>query len=180
MTSRFPDRRHRRFFFFFFFFWRCFVSFVKSSYWFKFHVSIITGSSIMIIFFYKGLTRNPETSHAWFLPNIWRLGRVVDAKFDTNVSNIMLLNDVKIQGYSFYCFWVIKRKSIGGEEGGVEVGEVKLPTPPPTQVRVNREVRNKVKELGNITDSKSGRKICALILTFKHCSRELTQNRNSS
>ena len=42
------------------FFWRCFVSLVKFSYWSKFHVNIITGSGIMIIFFYKGLTRNPE------------------------------------------------------------------------------------------------------------------------
>ena len=43
------------------FFWCCFVSFVKFSYWSKFHVNIITGSSIMAISFYKGLTRNPET-----------------------------------------------------------------------------------------------------------------------
>ena len=39
------------------FFWRCFVSLVKFSYWSKFHVNIITGSGIMTIFFYKGLTR---------------------------------------------------------------------------------------------------------------------------
>ena len=42
------------------FFWRCFVSLVKFSYWFKFHVNIISGSGIMTIFFYKRLTRNPE------------------------------------------------------------------------------------------------------------------------
>ena len=42
------------------FFWRCFVSLVKFSYWSKFHVNIITGFGIMAIFFYKGLTRNPE------------------------------------------------------------------------------------------------------------------------
>ena len=30
------------------------------SYRSKFHVNIITGSGVMIIFFYKGLTRNPE------------------------------------------------------------------------------------------------------------------------
>ena len=41
-------------------FWRCFVSLVKFSYWSKFHVNIITGSGVMIIYFYKGLTRNPE------------------------------------------------------------------------------------------------------------------------
>ena len=42
------------------FFWRCFVSLVKFGYWSKFHVNIITGSGIMTIFFYKGLSRNLE------------------------------------------------------------------------------------------------------------------------
>ena len=39
---------------------RCFVALVKFSYWSKFHVNVITGSGVMTIFFYKGLTRNPE------------------------------------------------------------------------------------------------------------------------
>ena len=60
-------------------FWRCFVSIVKFSYWSKFHVNIITGSGIMTIFFYKGLTRNSEigNTHVWVFPNIWRLGWVL-------------------------------------------------------------------------------------------------------
>ena len=97
------------------FFWRCFVSLVKFSYWSKFHVNIITGSGIMTIFFYKGLTRNPEIGNTpvWVLPNICRLGRVMDTKFGTNVSNRMLLNPAKFQGYSFYRFWVIKGKPSG-------------------------------------------------------------------
>ena len=37
-----------------------FVSFVKFSYWSKFHVNIMTGSGVMTIFFYKELTINPE------------------------------------------------------------------------------------------------------------------------
>ena len=84
----------------------------------KFHVNIITGSGIMTIFFYKGLTRNPEmgNTHVWVLPNIWRLGWVMDTKLGTNVSNRMLLNAVKFQG-----------------------GGVKLP-PPPTQIRVKVDV----------------------------------------
>ena len=41
-------------------FWCGFISLVKFSYWSKFHVNITTGSGIMTIFFYKGLTRNPE------------------------------------------------------------------------------------------------------------------------
>ena len=92
------------------FFWRCFVSLVKFSYCSKFHVNIMTDSGVMTISFYKGLTRNPEIGNTpvWVLPNIWRLGRVMDTKFGTNVSNKMLLNAAKCQGYSFYCFWVIK------------------------------------------------------------------------
>ena len=38
------------------------------------------------------------------LPNIWRLGRVMDTKFGKDVSNEMLLNTAKFQGYSFYPF----------------------------------------------------------------------------
>ena len=97
-------------------FWRSFVSLVKFSYWSKFHVNISTGSGIMTILFYKGLIRNPEIGNTpvWVLPNIWRLGRVMDTKFGTNVSNRMLLNAAKFQGYSFYRFWVIKGKPTGG------------------------------------------------------------------
>ena len=90
------------------FFWRYFISLVKSSYWSKFHVNIITGSGVMTIFFYKRLTRNPEIGNTtiWVLPNIWRLGRITDTKFSMNVSNEMLLNAAKCQGYSFYRSWV--------------------------------------------------------------------------
>ena len=88
------------------FFWRCFVSFFKFSYWPKFHV--ITGSGIITILFYKGLTRNPEIGNTpvWVLSNIWRLRQVMDTKFDTNVSNKILLNAAKFQGYNSYHFWV--------------------------------------------------------------------------
>ena len=41
-------------------FLRRFLSFVKLSYWFIFHVNIITRSGVMTNSFYKGLTRNPE------------------------------------------------------------------------------------------------------------------------
>ena len=69
------------------YFWRYFVSLVKFSYWSKFHVNIITGSGIMTVFFYKGLTRIPEIGNtpAWGLPNIWRLGQDRDTEFGTNV-----------------------------------------------------------------------------------------------
>ena len=78
----------------------------------------------MTIFFYKRLTRNPEIENnpVWVLPNIWRLGRVMDTKFGTNVSNRMLLNAAKFQSCSFYFFWVIKGKPTGGQKS--------LPPPP--------------------------------------------------
>ena len=62
------------------------------------------------------------------LPNIWRLGRVRNTKFGTNVSNKMLLNAATCKGYSFYHFLVIKGKPTGA---GVKL------TPFPTQSRFN-------------------------------------------
>ena len=51
------------------------------------------------------------------MPNIWRLGQVSGTTFGTHVSNEMLLNTAKCQGYSFYRFWVIKGKpTVGGGE----------------------------------------------------------------
>ena len=70
----------------------------------------------MIIFFYKGLTRNLEIgSFVWVLPNIWRPGQVKDRKFGTDVSDEILLNAAECQGYSFYRFWVIKGKPTESE-----------------------------------------------------------------
>ena len=90
--------------------WRCFVSFVKFSDLYKFHVNIISGSGVMAIFFYKGLTWNPENgiTPVWVLTNIWRLGGVRDTRLGTNVSDKKILNAAKCQGYNFYRFWDIK------------------------------------------------------------------------
>ena len=122
------------------FFWRCFVFLVNFTYWSKFHVNIITGSRIMTIFFYKGLTRHPEIgiTLVWVLPNIWRLARVMNTKFDTNVSNRMLLNTANFQGYSFCHFWVIKGKPTGGGE---------ISPPPPTHIRVKKKVISKASQV---------------------------------
>ena len=97
------------------FFWSCAFSLVKFSYWSKFYVNIIIGSRVMPIFFYKGLTRDPEIGniHVWLF--IWRLGQVRNTKFDTNICNKMLQNAAKCQGYSFYRFWVIKGKPSGSK-----------------------------------------------------------------
>ena len=75
-------------------------------------------------FFYKGLTRNQEIENTsvCVLPYIWRLEGVRDAKFGSNVSNEILLNAAKYQGYSFYRFWVINGKATGRQ--------VKLPPSP--------------------------------------------------
>ena len=115
------------------FFWRCFVSLLTFSYWSKLHVNIITGSEIIAIFFYKGLTRKPEIENipVWVFPNIWRLGWVMDTKFGMNISNKMLLNAAKFQGYSFCHFGVIEGKPIGGG-----VGQNYPPPLPFTQLRV--------------------------------------------
>ena len=99
-------------------------------------MSISSGSGVVTIFFYKGLTRNQEIKNTtiWVLPNIWRLGWVRDTKFGTSVSNELSLNAEKWQDYSFYCFWVIKGKPTGCR--------VKLPPhpPPPTKIRVNESL----------------------------------------
>ena len=88
----------------------------------------------MTIFFYKGLTRNREivNIHVWVFPNIWRLGQVMDTKFGMNVSNRILLNAAKFQGYSFYRFWVKGKPTMGGGVGGII-------TPPPRLGLINKE-----------------------------------------
>ena len=104
------------------FFWRCIVSLFRFSYWSKFHVNMVTRSGVMIISisFYKGLTRNLEIGNtpSEFCPISEDWGWVRNTKFGTNVSNKMLLNATKFQGYSFYRFWGIK-------------GKPKLPPTPP-------------------------------------------------
>ena len=68
---------------------------------------------------WPGIRKYPRLS----LPNIWRLGRVRDTKFGPNVSNKMLLNAAKCQGYSFCC--LLRENQ---QDGG---GGIKLPSPPP-------------------------------------------------
>ena len=97
------------------FFRLCFFSLVMSSHWSMFHANTITGS-VMTISFYKGFTRNLEIgkNSVGVLPNIERRGRVKNTKFGTSVSNKLLQDSAKYQGYSVYRFWVIKWKPTGG------------------------------------------------------------------
>ena len=94
----------------------------------------------MTIFFYNGLTRNPEIGNTpvWILPNIQRLGQVRDTKFGMNISHKILLKAAKCPGYSFYSFWVMKRKPTGRGEG--QNYPPPPPTHPPTQIRVNESI----------------------------------------
>ena len=73
---------------------------------------LVTGRSLMSI---SSLVLELQKLWApiWALPKIWRLGQVRDRKFETSISNKMLLNAAKCQGYSFYCFWVITGKPRG-------------------------------------------------------------------
>ena len=124
MTSKFSDMTSLSFF------WSCFDSLFKFSYWYKFQVNIFTSSGVTTISFYMGLTRNQEIGNTpvWVFHNIWRLGQVRNTKLGTNVSNIMLLNAAKWQGYNFYRFYVIKGKSTGGT------------TPIPTQLLISCQI----------------------------------------
>ena len=85
------------------------ISLVKFSYWPKFHVNIMAG--VTKFFDYKGLTRNLEivNTPVWVLPSILRLGQVRDTEFGTNVSNKMLLNAPKCQGYSAFTVFELLR-----------------------------------------------------------------------
>ena len=108
------------------FFWCYFVFLVKFSYS-KFHVNIITGSGVMTIFFYKGLTRNPkiENTPICVVPNIWRLVQVRDTKCGMNVSRKVLLNTAKW----FTAFIVSELLKENQHEG-------KFISPPPFKIRV--------------------------------------------
>ena len=105
-------------FFFFFFFFFDIAVFVLSS--------LVTGPSFMSI--------------SWLAMEFWQFSFLKDwpeirkleiplseffsTKFRMNVSNKKIVNIAKCQGYSFYRFWVITRKSNGGE----------IPPPPPPRL----------------------------------------------
>ena len=90
------------------FFWHCFVSLVLKS--FMSISSLVLG--LWQFSFIRDLTRNLEfgNTFVWVLPNMWSLRQVGNTKFGTNVSNKILLNATKCQGYSCYRFWAIKGK----------------------------------------------------------------------
>ena len=92
-----------------------------TSYGPMFYVNIITGSIVMLIFLYKGLTESLEIGNipVWVLFYIWRLGRVRDTKFGMNVSDEILLNFVKFQGCSFFTISELLRENQQGGGGRI-------------------------------------------------------------
>ena len=111
------------------FFWRCFVSLVKFSYWFKIHVNIITGSGIMTIFFIRDWPeiRKSEIPPSEFCPisgdwgKLWipNLARMSPIKY------YWMLQNSRVTALTV--FELLRENQLG----------VKLPsTHPPTQVRV--------------------------------------------
>ena len=119
------------------FFLSCFVSLVKFSSWFKFHINNITGSGVMTITFYKGLTRNPEIRNTpvWVLLNIWRLWQERDTKFGKNVCYKILMNAAKCQCLNFTVSVLLRENQLGG---GAEFNPLS-PLHPHTQIRVKNK-----------------------------------------
>ena len=69
----------------------------------------MTGSGVVTIsfilsYYQFSLSRKSKIGNTPIrvLPSIWRLGKVRNTKFGTNVSNKMLMNAAKFQDYSFY------------------------------------------------------------------------------
>ena len=82
----------------------------------------------MTIFFYKGLTRNPEIENTpiCVVPNIWRLVQVRDTKCGMNVPRKVLLNTAKW----FTAFIVSELLKENQHEGKF------ISPPPPLKIRV--------------------------------------------
>ena len=112
------------------FFWRCFVSLVTFSYWSKFHVNIITGSGIITIFFYKGLTRirKSEIPPSEFCPisggwdKLWipQLAQMPPIKY------YWMLQNSRVPALTV--FELLRENQLGGG--------VKLPPPPHTHTQI--------------------------------------------
>ena len=98
----------------------------------------MTGSGVMAIFVYKGLTGNSEigTTPVWVLVNIWRLGQIRDTKLGSNVTAFYVT--------AFTVSELLKENQQANREG------VKLPppTPPPTIHPPRLELKSKLNKEG--------------------------------
>ena len=109
--------------------------------------SLVTGSSFMSIsslvlelWQFSFIRDWPEIRKSEIPPSEFR-----DTKFDTKISNKILRNATKCQGYSFFHFWVVRRKLTGG---------IKLPPPPPNQIRIKRTDKKNPQEHNETTPKK--------------------------
>ena len=94
------------------FIWCCRVSFVKFSYWSRFHVNIIIDSRVLTIFLYKGLTRNQEIGNT--PPEFCPISRDWGKLGIPNLTRMPLMKCYwMLKNASFYHFWVIKGKPTG-------------------------------------------------------------------
>ena len=121
MTSQFPDMTAPSIF------WCCFIFLVNFSYWSKFHVNIHRWFWNYEHFFIRDWLeiRKSKIPTSDFCP----ISGDWDKLEIPNFARMSLIN-FYCQCCSFYCFWAIKGKQMGG----------KLPPPhhhhPPTQIRV--------------------------------------------
>ena len=91
------------------FFWRYFVCLVNFSYWSKFHVNIITGSGVRVIFLWPEI-RKLEITLSEFCPisGDWGKLGIRNLTWMLVMKGCWMLQIAK--SYSFDCFWVIKVK----------------------------------------------------------------------
>ena len=93
------------------FLWCCFISLFNFLHWSKFHVNIMTGSGVMTISYYKGLSRNPETRNntVWVLPisGGWGEREISNSAWIFLIKFYWMLHNARVTA-----FWVIKGKPI--------------------------------------------------------------------
>ena len=97
------------------FFWHCFFSFVKFSYWFKFHANIITGSGIMTVFFYKAW----PGIHNRKYPRDWGKLRIPNLAPMCLIECYWILQNARVR--AFTVFELLRENQLEG----------KFPSPPP-------------------------------------------------
>ena len=122
-------------------FWRSFVSLVKFSYRSKFHVSIITGSGVMTISFYKRLARNLETRIApspfYLISGDWHKLRTPNLVRMFLIKCYCILQNSRVTAFTVSKFL---RKNNREEEGeGVTLPSAHMHHPH-TSIRVNLSV----------------------------------------
>ena len=99
--------------------------------WSKFHVNIITDSGIMTIFFYKGLTRNPEIGNTsvWVLPNIWGKLWIPNLAWMSLIECYWMLQNSRV--IAFTVFELLRENQLGFFELLRENQQNSPPSPPP-------------------------------------------------